>query len=155
MQEAHLIYSYLLLCISRIYPYPPQRARLLYTPPPIPLEFPLYTVGGACHSPPPPLNFHHTLSGVLVIALPPTFTPWNFRKFSTWLGTLWKVYLCQKYCCTLLLYAKDNFSAAIRCLIISRTFLANNKPYIGAIPTLLTTQIMPFTKEPVTFKLIW
>ena len=132
---------------------PPTKGTFTLYPPPIPLEFPLYTVGGACHSPPPPLNFHHTLSGVLVIALPPTPTSWNFCKFSTWLGTLWKVYLCQKYCCTLLLYAKDNFSAAIRCLIISRTFLANNKPYIGAIPTLLTTRIMfnaSFQLEHVT-----
>ena len=78
--------------------------------------------------PPPGISIIHCME---CLSYPPS--PWNFCKFSTLLGTLWKVYLCQKYCCTVLLSAKDNFSE-IRCLINSRTFLANNEPYIEAIP---------------------
>ena len=72
-------------------------------------------------------------------------TPWNFRNFSTWLGTLWKEYLCKKKVVALYFYAKDIFPVVkwektfsfmlIRCL------------------TLLTTRIMSSAKEPVTFKL--
>ena len=54
----------------------------------------------------------------------------------------WKVYLCQKYCCTLLLCAKDNFSAAISCLIISRTFLANNY-----LLTIFRGEVIPYTTD--------
>ena len=50
-------------------------------PQPPPPEFPFYTVGVACYSPPP--------SGI-------------------WLSTLWEVYLCQKccICCTMFFYAE-------------------------------------------------
>ena len=85
-------------------------------------------------------------------------TPLEF-PYSTWLGTLWKEYLCQKCCCTLLLIAEDNFFCDKMRLIL---FL-----YVNTVPnylkdvlisnhrgdTLLTTQIMSSTKEPITFKL--
>ena len=122
MQEAH----HICYCVFPEYIHTPHKGHVYFRPPPpTPLEFLLYAVGCACHSPSPRLEFPLYIVGGACHTPPPP-TPWNFRKFSTWLGALWKVYLCQKYCCTLLLYAKDNFSAAIRCLIISRTFLANN-----------------------------
>ena len=68
-------------------------------------------------------------------------SPWSFRKFKLDWVALWKVYLCQKYCCTLLLCAKDNFSAAISCLLISRTFLANN------VLTIYRGEAIPYTTD--------
>ena len=56
------------------------------------------------HTPPPPpegtfaLDPHCPRTSIPVGAC---HTP-NFHHFSTWLGTLWKEYLCQKCCCTLL-----------------------------------------------------
>ena len=118
---------------------PPMKGTFTLDPPPHPPEFPLYTVEGACHSPPTPWNFHYALQGgachnphppgISIMhcrgCLLQPLSPWNLHRFSTWLGTLWKVYPCQTYCCTLLLSAKDNISE-IRCLIISRTFQLNN-----------------------------
>ena len=64
---------------------------------------------GTCHTPPP--------------------TPWNFRNFSAWLGTVWKENLCKKVV-ALYVYAKDNFFCDEMSknvfIMNSRTFLANN-----------------------------
>ena len=51
-----------------------------------------------CLRPSSPLEF--PCLGVLVI---PPSSPWKFRNYSTWLASLWKEYLCQKRCCTILL----------------------------------------------------
>ena len=52
------------------------------------------------HTPPPPTGGAFALS-------PPS--PWNFRNYSTWFGTLWKEYLCKEKVVALYFYAKDNF----------------------------------------------
>ena len=65
--------TYLILCSSRKYPYPP----------PTEVTFTL--------DPLLPWNFHPRG----YVSYPPG-TPWNFRNFWTFLGTLWKEYLCQK-----------------------------------------------------------
>ena len=65
------------MCNSKRYPCPPYHGGHFALDPPPPLEFPFM--------------------GVLVILPPPPSpTRCNFRNFSTWLGTLWKEYLCKK-----------------------------------------------------------
>ena len=81
-----------------------------------------------------PVTSKNDLKGLMLVMLvmPPTH-PWNFRNLLTWLGNRWKEYLCQKCCCTILLckifFFCDNmtkiFSFMLRCVITSRTFLAN------------------------------
>ena len=71
--------TYLILCSSRKYTYA------------------LPTEGTFALDPPPSWNLD--TQGVRVR---PPCTPRNFRNFLTWLGTLWKEYLCQKCCCTIL-----------------------------------------------------